>query len=145
MSIQPGFRSISTDYEGSARRWEDLWSSTDAFLREFGGWATPWLDQSWRDGNPIFSAWSRQLRRGFRVIQHDDPQQFVVWRNAFAGKDSPDRVDELVVSCALTDATVTRVAEILREWLTVNGLVDAGPHPRGPLRVDLTTVANRAA
>jgi len=145
MSEHPGFRSVSDDYDQSARAWADVWQATDSFPRDYGEWATPWLDQSWRDGNPVFSAWSKKQRRGFRIIQHDDPLQFVVWRNTFGGKASPDRVDELVVSCALTDATIARVAEILRNWLTDNGLLSTGPHPRGRFQVDLPMPTNRAA
>ena len=121
-------------YNASSKAWAETWAATDEFVRRIGGWTSPWLDESWRDGNPIFSAWSKTLRRGLRIIQHDDPSLFSVWRNTFGGRGSADAVDELVVSCALTDETIEQVRRLMFRWLRDRGgVVNSGPHPRGPL------------
>lgn len=103
-------------YERSVREWQDLWDSMDGFARDLHAWTAPWLDTSMRDGNPIFSAWSPRLRRGLRIIQHDDAETFVVWRNTFA-KGTQDAVDELTIDCALTDDHVHQAADLIAKWL----------------------------
>jgi hypothetical protein len=130
------------DYEDSVRFWEKLWQSIDAFARELRGWTSPWLDTSMHDGNPIFSAWSEQLRRGFRVIQHDDPATFVVWRDTFA-KGQPEAVDQLVIDCSLTDEHGARARRMIAEW--IRGDVHQA---RPPLDIELPSdmvMDNRAA
>ena len=77
--LHPKFLEESSDYDASVREWRTVWDSIDAFAREYEGWAIPWVDESMRDGNPILSAWSEKLRRGIRIIQHQDPNAFVVW------------------------------------------------------------------
>lgn len=122
-------------YDRSVRAWRDMWNSTDEFIRRIGQWTTPWLDESWRDGNPIFSAWSSSLRRGFRIIQHEDNAALLVWRNTF-GAGSMHAVDEIVVSCALSEENLVKVRQIVQRWLTnEHGVVNAGPYPRGPLSI----------
>ena len=148
MSQRQMFPNSLTDanaYDASAKAWTGAWSATDEFVRRIGQWTTPWLDESWRDGNPIFSAWSRTLRRGLRIIQHDDSTAFSVWRNTFGGRGSADAVDELVVSCALTDETLERVQNLMSHWLVDQGVVNSGPHPRGPLDFESSNAGERAA
>jgi hypothetical protein len=101
----------------SVAEWQAEWMKVNGSARELGGWTSPWLDESWRDGNPIFSAWSPTLRRGLRIIQHEEPDRFIVWRNTFGGRGSSDAVDELVISCALTEGTLDRVRGIMRDWV----------------------------
>jgi hypothetical protein len=131
----PNSRGDTAAYDKSVSAWAKMWAQTDEFVRTAGRWTSPWVDESWRDGNPIFSAWSPILRRGLRIIQHDDSARFVVWRDTF-GRGSPIAVDELVISCALTVETLERVRELALKWLTVGGVVNAGPRPRGPFNVE---------
>jgi hypothetical protein len=130
-------------YDASVREWATMWALTDEFLRSAGRWTSPWVDESWRDGNPIFSAWSPLLRRGLRIIQHDDGTRFVVWRDTF-GRGSSKAVDELVISCALTMESLERARDLVLQWLTVGGVMNAGPRP-GPFNVEAFYDGIRAA
>jgi hypothetical protein len=136
----PDFLTDSVQYDASAVEWRAVWDATDDFVRKLGGWTSPWLDESWRDGNPIFSAWSPRLRRGVRVIQHSDPSLFLVERRTFGGRGTPDAVDELMISCALTSESLESVARLLERWITdQKGVVTSGPQPRGPLSTEGVT------
>lgn len=118
----------AAEYAAWVARWHDMWGRLDALIRQLDGWTTPWLDESWRDGNPIFSAWSAKLRRGFRVVLHDDPEVFVTWRDSFGKRGSPGAVDELVISCAPTEQALWRAETIARAWLGGEARVAADEH-----------------
>lgn len=130
----PEFLSDSAQYEASVADWRAVWERTNDLARGLGQWTMPWLDESWRDGNPIFSAWSPLLRRAVRIIQHVDPGTFVVERRIFGDPGAGDAVDELMISCALTVYTLQRVAGILERWLTDRGGVATSSRDlRGPV------------
>jgi tetratricopeptide (TPR) repeat protein len=115
--LHPHFLMDAAEYDRAAGAWLTLWSGLPSPAR--AGWETPWVDESWRDGNPIFSAWSPALRKGIRIIQHEgDEENFVFWSNTFGGASgSPGTVDELVISCAQTPGTMGRARELVVRWL----------------------------
>jgi hypothetical protein len=120
-----------------------LWGRTNDLARGLGEWTMPWLDESWRDGNPIFSAWSPLLRRGVRIIQHNDPSCFAVGRRIFGEAAAGDAVDELMISCAPTAETLQRVSRMLERWLTERGgVVTANRELRGPLSTEDDSLLN---
>ena len=81
--------------------------------------------QRCRDGNPIFSAADPVRRLGVRVIQFEptgDTGEIASWLNTFA-KGEPGEIEELVISCSLTDATLSKACDLIRQWIT-KGHVD---------------------
>ncbi len=123
--LYPNFLHDSDDYALSERHWVGLWQEVNPPARIAKGWKQPWfepLPPSLGEGNPIFSAVSQMLRRGIRVIQHeptDSGVEIQAWLDTFGGApDDPDRIEELVISCALSDAA-SRVAQSLMEpWIS---------------------------
>jgi len=116
--LYPDFLKDPTQYGKSEDAWRALWHSVDSLKREADGWESPWVDGSWKDGNPIFSAWSPKRRVGLRIIQHDNPQSGItVWRNTFGERGTSDAVDELVISCALTETNRLKVQQLMQRLL----------------------------
>jgi hypothetical protein len=103
-------------YSDRAEDWRAAWLSIDERLRE--GWELPWLDESWRDGNPILSAWSPIKRRGVRVIEHSepDPDPATFWLDSF-GDDESDRVAELVFACGRDQSSLEEFVRVATEWI----------------------------
>ena len=102
-------------YDRARASWAARWE--EAFGRrtiQVDGWTVPWVDESWRDGNPIFSAWSPVLRRGVRVLHHDQADAFTYWEDTFG--EGPDAVRELVIACALTEGSFVRARALWAEW-----------------------------
>lgn len=111
-------------YRGSEAHWARLWEQVDPPSRERFGWQQPWfepLPRSLGEGNPIFSAVSRKLRRGIRVIQHEPTQpglEVQAWQDYFGGDSSDrDRIEELVISCALSDRASEAVFSLWEPWV----------------------------
>jgi len=112
------------DYRASEKYWESLWLQTDYSTRARYGWTYPWVSTGsveCLDGNPIFSAWSRTLLRGVRVIQHEPTTQGLeiqAWPNFVGGSYyDPTAIQELVISCALTEAAANWAMSLLRYWI----------------------------
>lgn len=117
------FLDDARQYRASEAFWEDRWLGLGKVLEE-QGWSYPWISTGspdCRDGNPIFSAWSPTLRRGVRIIQHEPTRQRVeiqAWPD-FVGGNYYDRdaVQELVISCALSEAAADWAMSLLRLWV----------------------------
>jgi hypothetical protein len=116
------------EYGQAVDYWVKLWEDVDADLREQFGWKHPWMVSDWRthdvfmDGNPIFSAYSPQVQKGIRVIQHPphtfDEIEFDMWLDTFGGPSSdPNAIRELVICCALSEEAAGRAYELIREWV----------------------------
>jgi hypothetical protein len=104
------------DYERWAQRWRDTWDAANPLLRARDHWTAPWVDESWHDGNPIFSAWSPKLRRGIRIVQGAEPG-FLAYQDTFGAKGSTEEVRELVIACGLDEEAVWCFEDLLGEWL----------------------------
>jgi hypothetical protein len=112
------------EYRLSEEHWVRLWEHVDPPSRERFGWRQPWFQPLSRDlgeGNPIFSACSPMLRRGIRVIQHAPTEsglEVQMWTDFFGGSSSDaDRIEELVISCALSDLASDVVLTLREPWV----------------------------
>ena len=64
-----------------------------------------------------------------RVIQFEPTGhgELTSWRNTFA-KGEPEEIEELVISCSLTDETLSKACDLIRRWI-IDGNGDAGLGP----------------
>jgi hypothetical protein len=120
------FLNNPAEYAQAETIWRERWESLLKDLDEQEGWKAPWVNTSsndgtpFRDGNPIFSAISPSRRLGVRVIQvepGDDPNELNAWTDVF-GEGEPDAINELVVHCVLSEATLGKAAELIKKWIT---------------------------
>ncbi len=123
--LYPNFLRDSCQYALSERHWVGLWQDVNPSARIAKGWKQPWfepLPASLGEGNPIFSAVSRMLRRGIRVIQHeptDSGVEIQAWFDTFGGgTGDPDRIEELVISCALSNAASGVAQSLMEPWVS---------------------------
>ncbi len=145
-NLFPNFLVDAGQYEESERFWEDLWGRIDPRDRERFGWTFPWLgtgSPQIKDGNPIFSAVSPTLRRGVRVIQEEpigSELDVQAWLDAFGGDaDDPDRVDELVISCVLSDESSRIALELMSRWVRCLSISFESDDAEAPLPIDPET------
>ena len=122
--LYPGFLREDREYALSEEHWLGLWQQVDPPSRLHRGWQQPWfqpLPRSLGEGNPIFSAVSPMLRRGIRVIQHAPTEpglEIQAWPDVFGGSSSdPDRIEELVISCALSDQASEVALSLMEPWV----------------------------
>lgn len=121
-NIHANFLEDVEAYRASEQYWRDLWARVDLDESKRSEWFSPWVSTGsaeCRDGNPIFSACSRSLRRGIRVIQ-DEPESdrldIQVWLDRFvAGADGLE-VDELVVACTLSEEAAAIALFLMNRW-----------------------------
>lgn len=111
-------------YEQSERYWARLWTEV---VSEAGGWhtwLTPWVSTGAphiKDGNPIFSAISPDLRRGVRIIQlepHEPGLDFQIWfENTEDDPLHPANIQEMVIACVLSDLAAAHARNVLEPWM----------------------------
>lgn len=124
-NLFPDFLVNPEQYELSERFWKDLWERIDPDHRDRFAWTSPWLgtgSPEIKDGNPIFSAHSPKLGRGIRVIQEEptgsELDMPVWWLDTFGGDiTDPNRIDELVISCVLTDVASRVALDLMSPWV----------------------------
>jgi serine/threonine protein kinase len=135
----PHFLSTPREYEQAESIWQQRWQDLLRRVGQEGQWQTPWVNTNFangtpcRDGNPIFSAVSPSRRLAVRIVQlepADDAMEFHVWKDSFA-EVSPEAVEELVISCVLTQETLTKAVELMRQWITEGKI---SRPPGGPMR-----------
>lgn len=123
INLFPHFLEDAEQYELSERYWRDLWHRIAPAHREQFQWKSPWLgtgSPNIKDGNPIFSAYSPMLRRGIRVIQEDpigSEPNIQAWLDTFGDAADPDRIDELAISCTLSDASASLARRLMEPWI----------------------------
>ncbi len=119
------FLSDPAEYAQAEALWNERWNQRRECARDPDEWKTPWLSTAFADGtrscdgNPIFSAFSPLCRRGIRVIQLEppaDPRDPYYWIDAF-DKGGPEKIDELVISCALTRETLFDAMDMMSQWM----------------------------
>ena len=127
--IYPNFLEDAVEYEASERYWVDLWGQVDEFSRDGFGWSYPWVGTGSpliKDGNPIFSAHSPELRRGVRIIQAeplDSELEIQVWLGTFGGDEyDPESVHELVIACVLSDVASRIALSMITPWVQARPL-----------------------
>ena len=123
-NLFPSFLDDPEQYELSERYWQELWGRIDPAVRSNFEWSHPWLgtgSRSIKDGNPIFSAYSPVLGRGIRVIQEEPVGPGLdirAWLDTFGGDiTDPDRIHELVIACALSDAASDVALPAMSAWV----------------------------
>jgi hypothetical protein len=109
-------------YARVEQHWIELWEKIDPAIR--AGWQQPWfqpLPPSISEGNPIFSAVSRSLKRGIRILQSEPVEkrlEFVAYLDTFGGSIfDPNAIHELVISCALSEAAATIAVSLMIPWV----------------------------
>jgi hypothetical protein len=157
--IDKGFLSDAATYAHSEEFWRQLWDRVDESARDNFGWVQPWfqpLPRELAEGNPIFSAVSKQLRRGIRVIQHEPTKNEVeiqAWPDSYGGGFfDPGSLEELVISCALSDRAAEIALDLMVPWVNGKclqlGCIERGralPRSRYTHSLDFDTVFQPAA
>ena len=120
----PNFMNDEKEYRASEGYWEALWLRTEPSMLDKHRWDYPWISTGspdCLDGNPIFSAFSPSLRRGVRIIQHEPTTsrlEIQAWPDFVGGSYyDPDAIQELVISCALSEAAAVWAMSLLRPWV----------------------------
>lgn len=111
-------------YNTAENYWLNLFEEYNSQLPSHRQWCS-WFDLVWgngekkMDGNPIISRWNSELNKGIRIIQeeHEYENQFHVgaWMDQF-----DDTVDELVISCILTDKTELIIRRLIKSYVVDN-------------------------
>jgi len=123
--LHPNFLSDPGAYERAEALWQERWQELMRRLGQQGEWISPWINTNFvngtpcRDGNPVFSAVCASRRLGIRVIQlepRENPQEWCFWADTFA-KGEKEEVQELVISCALTEQTLGRTIDLMQQWV----------------------------
>jgi hypothetical protein len=120
--LYPNFLHDEKIYAQVEQFWIDLWQKIDPAICD--GWQQPWfepLPPSICEGNPIFSAVSPRLKRGIRILQSEPTEkglEFVAYPDTFGGSIfDPKAIHELVISCALSDATARIALSLMMLWV----------------------------
>ena len=121
--LLPTFLDDPQVYRQAVTYWRDLWAHL-APRTHARGWITPWLTTGHPticDGNPIFSAWAPAHRKGLRVIQYaptSEALECASWFDTVGGDATdPQRIHELVITCALSDGAAQKARQIIEAWL----------------------------
>ena len=141
-----GFLTDPEQYRLSESYWQDLFREAITSVGgQAGRWEMPWLGMPLRDGNPIFSAVCRERGLGVRVLQYEpttDEPEIDWWTDTFGDAAEGNGIQELVISCALSDEaasvagafihTWVRRGEVSVSWDETPGtvLLPSQPHPR---------------
>lgn len=125
--IDSDFLTDHEQYRHAEQYWEELWRRLMSQAGPGEKWQHPWLGAPVRDGNPMFSAMSAELRRGVHVIQHAptaEDVELVWWRDRFGEEGLDEVVDQLVISCALSREAAEQASALMWSWVT-QGKVEA--------------------
>lgn len=115
--LAPNFLNDPSQYELSEIVWKLCWKVAIESTDRFAQWKTPWLKtcsddgSPFRDGNPIFSAFSRDRQIGIRIIQ--DETEELSWRNDVLQDD----IKTLTINCSLSEQNVERAFKLIRWWI----------------------------
>jgi hypothetical protein len=132
-SLFPDFLKDPEQYQQARDLWLRAWNELITEVGPAALWQAPFYATTYadgtpcRDGNPIFSAADPVRRIGVRVIQFEptgDAGELTSWRNIFA-KGEPEEIEELVISCSLTEETLSKACDLIRQWI-ISGHGEAG-------------------
>jgi hypothetical protein len=122
--LYKNFLNSIEEYRASEDFWRDRWQREGFPADQRLGWSYPWISTGspdFLDGNPIFSAFSPSQRRGVRIIQHEPTSrklEIQAWPDFVGGRYyDPDAIQELVISCALSEAAADWALALVRPWV----------------------------
>ena len=153
MYLLRNFLKEPRQYAAAEKLWRETWSRLIKRIGEERRWKVPWFEAKFldgtpfRDGNPIFTAVDRSRRLAVRVIQvppqSDGEADLDSWTDKF-GKGDPEELDELVISCVLSDETLAEASELMTKWAK-NGSLDDSVRPAKAHRKARARTAGRRA
>ncbi len=132
----PDFLNDPQQYQQAEALWLKTWKELVDEVGQAQVWQVPHYTTTFvdgtpcRDGDPILSAVNPTRRLGVRIIQFEPPgdaEEIVSWLDTFA-EGEPEEVRDLVISCSLTDATLPKACDLIRQWIT-KGPVNAALGP----------------
>jgi hypothetical protein len=123
----PNFLDSTKEYLEAARFWNGCWEK--AMLRSEAEqmWEIPWMENPTHDGNPIFTAVCKPLRRGIRIIQEPaEPNDIDVdhWIDYVGERNDPESVRELVIACQPSLTNIPRIENWLCQWIRDGEIID---------------------
>jgi hypothetical protein len=124
--IAADFLTDQRQYHLAERYWRELWDRLVAEQGVAEQWRSPWLGAPLRDGDPMFSAVSTGLRRGVHVIQHgptSEAMELQAWVDRFGEEGKDDVIEQLVISCALSEEAAARAGQVMRSWVVAGELL----------------------
>jgi len=108
-------------YASAQRYWETLWqevSSAEKVLQT--PWMMNWMKNPLSDGNPMFTAVCRPLRKGVRIIQEEPRAANEIdldwWLDDFGDGSDAEAIQELVIACCPSVENVPRIRQLLKQW-----------------------------
>jgi hypothetical protein len=117
----PDLLNDSAIFVKAQRYWATLWAEVQGTLQAEASWSTPWMLNPCPDGNPIFTAVCRSLRRGVRIIHEGPPDaaepDLDWWLDYFGDKKDPDAIHELVIACCPSAENTPRIKQLLKQWI----------------------------
>jgi hypothetical protein len=122
----PDFLDDPQQYQEAEEFWLRTWKELVREAEQANQWKSPHYTTTLvdgtpcRDGDPIFSAVDPTRRLGVRIIQFEptgDSGEIVSWQDTFA-EGEPEEVRDLVISCSLTDETLSKACDLIRQWIT---------------------------
>jgi hypothetical protein len=122
----PDFLKDSSAYANAQHHWEALWQKVLGTTELAAAWQSPWMNNPFPDGNPIFSAVCSTLHRGVRIIQEEPGEpgdtDLDWWLDHFGEKDEPDTIHELVIACCPSRENAAQIEQLLRRWVASGDL-----------------------
>jgi hypothetical protein len=127
--VQHLFRRFLADpgeYAQAEDYWRRLWEQLARFSGQQHEWRYPWIRTTYadgtpfRDGDPIFSAWSPSRKLGVRVIQNepqDEELELNCWLDLLGDEWSGGKVRTLVISCALSRQAADLAWDLILSWM----------------------------
>jgi hypothetical protein len=151
MYLLRNFLKQPKQYAEAEKLWRDTWSSLIMRIGQEKRWRVPWFEPRFvngtpfLDGNPIFTAVDRSRRLAVRIIQSpptaDGEPDLISWTDKFA-KGDPEELDELVISCVLSDETLAKATDLMTKWAR-NGSLDDLARPAKAHRKPRTATPRR--
>src|SRR5436190_15389547 len=116
------FLKDSHAYAMARGHWERLWAGIQTAAELEFPWEIHWMRNPAPDGNPIFTAVCRPLRRGVRIIQEEprdlDDIDLDWWLDDFGDREEPEAIRELVIACCPSAENASAIEELLRQWVS---------------------------
>jgi hypothetical protein len=136
----PRFLADLAEYSRAEAYWRGLWDELARIAGQQQEWQYPWLQTAYangtpfRDGDPIFSAWSPARTLGIRVIQNEPQQEGLeldFWSDT-VGDEWSGEVRTLVISCALSGEAIALARDLILSWMRHGTVAVSGPQDSPP-------------